>query len=103
MTERCEPPEPLRGQDGWHWLECTVQGVVQIEPDKWFARTQSWDAYGPPERAAGYHRQRYHSECPSSETVAALRAENARLREALSSAELPPAEGWQPIETARRY
>lgn len=34
-TARCEPPEPLRGVDGWHWLEV---GGAQFCHRWWRAR-----------------------------------------------------------------
>ena len=39
MTARCEPPEHLRGVDGWHWLSYPD---APGEPAHWQASNQSW-------------------------------------------------------------
>lgn len=33
MSARCEPPEELRGVDGWHWLE--LHGMTEPAPYRW--------------------------------------------------------------------
>lgn len=37
MVDRCEPPEELRGVDGWHWLE-TLDGRARFCHRWWKAR-----------------------------------------------------------------
>ena len=45
MTERCEPPEGLRGQAGWYWLEV---GDVQYCHRWWRARGEwGWATLDP--------------------------------------------------------
>lgn len=36
MSDRCEPPEELRGVDGWHWL-------TEHNPVLWIADRQEWE------------------------------------------------------------
>ncbi len=60
MTARCEPPEHLRGVDGWHWVEFSDGRVVAIE---WHPKTNSWwqgSSFTPAGSAAQY-RWRYLS------------------------------------------
>lgn len=77
MTDRCEPPLEWRGTDGWHWLQI----------DDWPATVNRWvwDAH---ENLGFWHPlisagTRYLSPVLTPAEAAALRAENARLREAL--------------------
>jgi hypothetical protein len=44
-AQRCEPPEHLRGEDGWHWLSPLESGRF-AEAMKWYADTQQWVAIG---------------------------------------------------------
>ena len=124
MTEtRCEPPEELRGVDGWHWVEWTPTG--ETEPYNpvaiwWDAEVLGWCPDLPKcadtRELAEY---RYLSPVLTPAEVAALRAEVARLREALGNIanlyevvwDRPPPEGdghpmiarprTQPTEGAR--
>lgn len=70
MSARCEPPEELRGVDGWHWLhdDCPVF---------WIADQGEWDwgndEFRPPDdMPAGY---RYLAPVTPHHEVDALRAE----------------------------
>jgi len=79
MSVRCEPPEELRGVDGWHWL-------TEHNPVLWIADWQDWewgeDDWVTPEAAYRYG-YRYLAPVATPAEVAALRAELKRLREAL--------------------
>ena len=80
MSARCEPPEELRGKDGWHWL--TEHNTVL-----WIADRQEWewgeDDWVTPEAAYRYG-YRYLAPVSTPAEVEKLRAEVKRLREALS-------------------
>ena len=82
MSERCEPPEGWRERDGWHWL-------TECNPVLWIAERQEWewgeDDWVTPDAAYRYG-YRYLSPVATPAEVAALRAEVARLREALEQA-----------------
>jgi hypothetical protein len=82
MSERCEPPEGWRERDGWHWL-------TECNPVLWIAERQEWewgeDDWVTPDAAYRYG-YRYLSPVATPAEVAALRAEVARLREALDRA-----------------
>jgi hypothetical protein len=81
MSARCEPPEELRGVDGWHWL-------TEHNPVLWIADRQEWeygeDDWVTPEAAYRYG-YRYLAPVATPAEVAALRAEVERLRGALRS------------------
>jgi hypothetical protein len=86
MSERCEPPPELRRVDGWHWL---TRGEAKPFAEHWQPDRAGQDSewglgYFSPSaaHAAGY---RYMAPVASPEEVAALRAENARLRAALAA------------------
>lgn len=82
---KCEPPEALRGVDGWHWLNGNC-------PVFWMADVQEWDwtedeNVGPD--AAYRYGYRYVEPCTTPAEAATLReerdaavAEVARLRAA---------------------
>jgi len=80
MSARCEPPEELRGVDGWHWL-------TEQNPVLWIADRQEWewgeDDWVTPEAAYRYG-YRYLAPVATPAEVDALRAEVEQLREALS-------------------
>ena len=114
---RCEPPEELRGRDGWHWV--TLFGHTEPAPEKWLAGIQMWfrlgATYAAPSiaAAAGYRYiapvatpaevDRLHKrvnflerrDANFVEVNATLRAEVARLRDALEDM----ASGWHYIRT----
>lgn len=53
MSDRCEPPERLRGVDGWHWVQCP-EGTEQA--CRWRGKSERWPPYwsgfdGPPNDA----------------------------------------------------
>lgn len=73
MTERCEPPEELRGVDGWHWL---MPPSEEPEVGYWNAGSVRWlfsgveDSY--PSDAMPDDRYRYIAPVASPGDVAAL-------------------------------
>jgi len=81
MTDRCEPPEHLRGVDGWHWVRCGYDGRSFIA--RWSAAPHSgleplWARYGEsatPVWAAAHWDWRYLAPVATPEEVEALRAE----------------------------
>jgi len=91
MTEtRCEPPPELRGVDGWHWVQVhdwpPRLAEWQVAPHD--GRQPLWKDYerqrsATPDWAAREWGYRYLSPVLTPAEVAALRAEMARLREAL--------------------
>lgn len=74
MSDRCEPPEHLRGVDGWHWLE--LHGMTQPAPYRW----QNEGIWCGLERDGGAVRPlwaaklgyRYHAPAASPEIVRGL-------------------------------
>ncbi len=68
MVPRCEPPEHLRGVDGWHWVQ---RDEPDAEPfvDYWYATRAGfvgfWDCAGEPPHC-GY---RYLSPMPRRQIV----------------------------------
>ena len=95
MTGRCEPPPELRGVDGWHWVRA-VGPVVSSNTIimRWGARAQGWwheevgmRGHNAEEAAEDGWRYLYPALPPAE--IAALRAENARLREALEEIAKP--------------
>lgn len=77
MTEQWDgvPENPER--DGWHWLQ--EDGGVPF-PHRWWAVGQRWHSDGSHFYFAC--RYRYLGPCALPSAIAALRADNARLREA---------------------
>lgn len=77
---RCEPPEGLRGVDGWHWLQYEDE---EPRPYIWRSDMQRWVIamqWGEPDRL-----RRYHYLCPipsASELQALVRAGRAMLETA---------------------
>lgn len=86
MTDRCEPPAELRGVDGWHWVQC----AIGPNPESYDPELMWWDAayWLWSETAGGVGQPLTHyihvAAVLTPTEVAALRAENARLREALA-------------------
>lgn len=83
MSDRCEPPEELRGVDGWHW----VQGQYSTGPMLWIAHPKCgfWQGAGDDGfQLAAEHAHadglRYVAPATPPAEVAALRAEVERLR-----------------------
>ena len=82
MTDRCEPPEHLRGVDGWHWVQCGDA----VFPAKWHHESRPgheplWGSleYAVPARPQWAHSKwgwRYLGPAIPSAEVA---AETARL------------------------
>jgi hypothetical protein len=76
VSEKCEPPEELRGMDGWHW--CALFGHTEPAPERWIAERQMWwdlgATYAAPSiaAAAGY---RYLCPVLTPAEADALRAE----------------------------
>lgn len=68
MSARCEPPEELRGVDGWHWF-------TEHNPVLWIADRQEWewgqDDWVTPEAAYRYG-YRYLAPVSTPAEVAAL-------------------------------
>lgn len=85
MTDRCEPPEHLRGVDGWHWLERLSDGVKSVAEwgkDDWWSFPH-FDGLSPEYVARlGW---RYLAPVTPPSTVAALEAKCAQLEMALSA------------------
>jgi len=77
MSGRCEPPEELRGVDGWHWL-------TEHNPVLWIADRQEWewgeDDWVTPEAAYRYG-YRYLAPVATPAEVAALRDALAKEEE----------------------
>jgi len=85
MTDRCEPPEELRGVDGWHWVKCCDDGKQFIA--RWSAAPHSgleplWARYGEsatPAWAAAHWGWRYIAPVTPPAEAEALRAEKDRV------------------------
>lgn len=78
MSNRCEPPEELRGQDGWHWI-ADDQG---LEVSQWIADADAWwyiDYFKSPEKMTGWGFS-YFCPVPTPDQISAQDAEIARLR-----------------------
>jgi len=80
MSARCEPPEELRGVDGWHWVQIADWPATV---NRWV-----WDAH---EGIGFWHphiseRTRYVSPVATPDELTRLRAELAAAREALRAA-----------------
>lgn len=90
MSDRCEPPEHLRGVDGWHWLE--LHGMTQPAPYRW----QNEGIWCGLERDGGAVRPlwaaklgyRYHAPAASPEIVRGLVEALEGMQAAVKS--LPP-------------
>ena len=116
MTDRCEPPEELRGVDGWHWIVRDTTKLIALnwQPNR-AGRDSEWGlGYFAPSAAytAGYRylspvltpaeadalrRERDEAQETAKKFQDAwdhatgerdaLRADNKRLREALKAAD----------------
>lgn len=77
---KCEPPEELRGVDGWHWVG--LYGHTKPAPELWDAGNQMWLGSIPcePDHAhdSGY---RYLSPALTPAEADALRAETVANRQ----------------------
>lgn len=83
MSDRCEPPEGLRGVHGWHW--CKDHMARELLCFWVFAPSGArWDGGISPDKAfaAGW---RYLAPVATPAEVNALRAELAAVREALDT------------------
>lgn len=83
MSDRCEPPPELRGQDGWHWIE-TPDGDATL--GLWGRGLQCWAVVGATElwfskplEIGNWH---YLAPVTPPDVVARLRVDLARLVEA---------------------
>lgn len=91
MTGRCEPPEHLRGVDGWHWVQWPEgppqvlqwRYIMKIGEYGWALRDYATTATGATK--AGW---RYIAPVSTPSEVAALRAERDDWRRKAG-------EGWQ--------
>lgn len=84
MTERCEPPEELREQDRLHWLERRSKPQAALwrsGPGEWYFN--GWVTSVPEMARRGFS---YLEPVLTPAETAAMRDENARLREALEVA-----------------
>lgn len=91
MTEKCEPPEGLRGVDGWHWVQAPV-GEPHLA--RWHAAerddveplwTSTHHVYsGTPRYAVREWAWRYHSPVTPPAVVAALVEALEAAQEALT-------------------
>jgi hypothetical protein len=76
MSDRCEPPEHLRGVDGDHWLSCADTPITAY----WYADVARWTIRRldriDPEAMPGW---RYHSPVATPAEVEALRREAAKF------------------------
>lgn len=88
-NQRCEPPEELRGVDGWHWVQYGDDGKEFIA--RWSAARAAphsgleplWARYGEnatPVWASAHWDWRYLAPVATPAEVEALRAECASLR-----------------------
>ena len=92
MSARCEPPEELRGVDGWHWVQASV-GEPHLA--KWFAAPNRgieplWDSdhhiyTATPSCAAREWGLRYLAPVATSAEVDEVRAEVNRMKAAAST------------------
>jgi hypothetical protein len=116
MTDRCEPPEHLRGVDGWHLLQYrsrlsrptrdiaafwhardgqpvwNAEGRVLMPDDAHYADWHYVGQMATPAEVEALRRERddWKRLCFIAEPeVATLRADNARLREALTEIAQP--------------
>lgn len=91
---RCEPPEELRGVDGWHWL--TLFGHTKPAPYLWQPDGPGlWcgiEKYGCTATWAYERGHRYIAPVTPPAEVEALRARVAELAELVRSSY---SEGWQ--------
>ena len=118
-TAKCEPPEALRGVDGFHWVQPPKSSEPRVRRWRW--TWGLWQDGAAETTLAGYA---YIEPVLTPAEVAALRAERdaavaevARLREALEEvlaaddavnaearrAEHPGATGWSSEPVARRH
>lgn len=96
MTDRCEPPEELRGVDGWHWVDRHGLGDPELlawrrnsangDFEWWYDRGGARFISGESQTASYWH---YEGAALTPAEVAALReerdaavAEERRVREA---------------------
>ena len=90
MTDRCEPPEELRGVDGWHWVQLPFVAVPT--PIAWMRnpdnQEREWRMPSSPAFVSGESKTaqtwRYLSPVLTPAEADALRADNKRLREAIN-------------------
>jgi len=84
MADRCEPPEELRGQDGWHWVDADRPLICQWLCADEYQRDEMWkmpsaNLYSP---ESAYRRgYRYLAPVTTPAEVERLRADLARLVE----------------------
>ena len=89
MTDRCEPPEELRGVDGWHWVQhesVETPTIATWEMSEWWPETGgAWRIGSHLYMPQPAHKQgwRYLAPVTPPAEVEALRATVAQLREAL--------------------
>ena len=85
MSDRCEPPEEFRGQDGWHWVDADRPLICQWLCADEYQRDEMWkmpsaNLYSP---ESAYRRgYRYLAPVTPPAEVERLRADLARLVEA---------------------
>lgn len=74
MTDRCEPPEHLRGVSGWHWIQAPSERDPHPE---WWKADMGWRGC---REGIGAH-WRYLAPVPSPEAVARLVEAGRRMSE----------------------
>lgn len=87
MSDRCEPPEELRGVDGWHWVQADAD---RLHPAKWSVHDEWWDLIHISGSAweIGQLGYRYVAPVATPAEVKALRARVERLEGVLRDAAL---------------
>lgn len=71
MSDRCEPPEELRGVDGWHWVEAPAIQMCFVR--RWWRARGQWCWADMDERTLRSFR--YLAPVATPAEVDALRAE----------------------------
>lgn len=80
MSDRCEPPEELRGVDGWHWVEAPAIQMCFVL--RWWRARGQWCWADMDERTLRSFR--YLAPVATPAEVEALRARVERLEAACS-------------------
>lgn len=86
MTDRCEPPEGIRDQDGLHWVRTGRPGDTEDEVAEWHASERKWLLPGYPEPHSTEFLDRdnggiiYLAPVATPAEVDALRAERDDIR-----------------------
>lgn len=92
--QRCEPPDALRGVDGWHWVEAPAIKLQVVR--RWWRARGEWCWANMDERTLRSFR--YLSPVLTPAEADALQAEVERLRTALQRISKHPAADGEYID-----